>query len=88
MVSGDGRARLFYLPPYSSILNPIEKLWALMKRKWRAYLVETNMEVLKKDDVEREINHILRLELDAETIKRLIHCNLYALQQSLLSHLI
>ncbi|MFN9908437.1 MAG: transposase [bacterium] len=23
-----------FLPPYSSELNPIERLWQIMKRKW------------------------------------------------------
>ena len=27
-----------FLPTYSSELNPIERLWAIMKRKWIQYL--------------------------------------------------
>jgi transposase len=27
--------QLLYLPPYSADLNPLEKLWANLKRRWR-----------------------------------------------------
>ena len=30
----DQRFKLMYLPTYSSELNPIERLWSLLKRKW------------------------------------------------------
>ena len=26
--------KLMFLPPYSSPLNPVEKLWSVQKRKW------------------------------------------------------
>lgn len=30
--------KLLFLPPYSSELNPIERLWAILKLKWRKHL--------------------------------------------------
>ena len=30
--------KLLFLPPYSSELNPIERLWAILKSKWRKNL--------------------------------------------------
>ena len=30
----DARFKLMYLPTYSSELNPIERLWSLLKRRW------------------------------------------------------
>ena len=30
----DQRFKVMYLPTYSSELNPIERLWSLLKRKW------------------------------------------------------
>jgi transposase len=28
---------LLFLPPYSSYLNPVERIWGWIKTKWRAY---------------------------------------------------
>ena len=28
----------FFLPTYSSELNPIERLWSIVKRKWTYYI--------------------------------------------------
>ena len=33
---------LLFLPPATSILNPIEVLWAHVKRKWRERLLQSN----------------------------------------------
>lgn len=37
ILSGTGH-RLLFLPPYSPDLNPIEKYWAMLKRKMRKIL--------------------------------------------------
>lgn len=31
-----------FLPPYSSELNPIEKVWNLVKMQWRKLILENN----------------------------------------------
>jgi transposase len=33
------RVDLRYLPPYSCVLNPIERLWNLIKQQWRKKMV-------------------------------------------------
>lgn len=33
--------KLLFLPPYSPHLNPIEKLWANMKRSWSFHAIKT-----------------------------------------------
>ena len=30
---------MHFLPPYSSEFNPIERVWAMMKREWAQYLI-------------------------------------------------
>ena len=30
----DANFKELFLPPYSSVLNPIERLWSLFKRRW------------------------------------------------------
>lgn len=36
------KCELLFLPPATSILNPIEVLWAHVKRKWRERLLQSN----------------------------------------------
>ena len=31
---------LLFMPPYSSPLNPIERVWAIFKQKWSKYLAQ------------------------------------------------
>ena len=40
----DQGAELLFLPPATSIMNPIETLWAIIKRRWRQELVTTNVD--------------------------------------------
>lgn len=53
---------LLFLPPYSPELNPAEKIWALMKRKF------TNLFCKTLDDVSNFIEHTVR-NLIPESIK-------------------
>ena len=41
---GEKNYILHYLPPYSSELNPIERVWALMKRSWGQALTSEDFE--------------------------------------------
>lgn len=41
---GEKNYILHYLPPYSSELNPIERVWALMKRRWGQALTSEDFE--------------------------------------------
>ncbi len=45
---------LLFLPPYSSYLNPVERIWGWIKIKWRAYIM--SMPESDYIDREREIN--------------------------------
>lgn len=40
------KCELLFLPPATSILNPIEVLWAHVKRKWRERLLQSNQGVV------------------------------------------
>ena len=37
-------AELLFLPPATSIMNPIETLWAIIKRRWRQMLLMTDVD--------------------------------------------
>ena len=39
-------AELLFLPPATSIMNPIETLWNIIKTKWRKTLLMTDVEVI------------------------------------------
>lgn len=40
----DDRIKQIFLPPYSCTLNPIERLWALIKNKWRSEVYKATYE--------------------------------------------
>lgn len=42
--------QFIWLPPYSCSLNPIEKLWNLVKNKWRRQLVLHNKSEFQSDE--------------------------------------
>ena len=54
-----------FLPTYSSELNPIERLWSIIKRKWVRDL-QTYVEELQKIKNERGIE-----ELRVQTIEKI-----------------
>ena len=37
--------KAFFLAPYTSRLNPIERFWQVLKSKWKKELVQHNMEI-------------------------------------------
>lgn len=50
---------LVFLPPYTSSLNPIEKLWLVAKGKWRRHLVEKADEFFTGERMVLDIEEIL-----------------------------
>ena len=50
---------LLLLPPASSILNPIETLWARVKAQWRQQLLVTDTAVMGENWMRRELAAIL-----------------------------
>ena len=53
----------FYVPPYSSHLNPVERMWAQLKNHWMKYVAEREGIFLSEDhkaDVESVITTKVR----------------------------
>lgn len=40
----------FFLPPYSSAMNPIERLWNIVKQQWRNLLIKQELNESIDDD--------------------------------------
>lgn len=51
--------RALYLPPYSCALNPIERLWAIIKDSWRKVVLLRGQRLATSEDVIREIRRII-----------------------------
>lgn len=51
------KVKAFFLAPYTSRLNPIERFWQVLKRKWKNELVQHNMD---KYTEERAVDTIVR----------------------------
>ena len=54
--------RYFLLPPYSSFLNPIERVWAVFKRKWMDYLA-SQCGGFNGNDIEMHVKKVLDEEV-------------------------
>jgi transposase len=67
-----------FLPPQSCELNPIEKVWNIIKTKWRktSYLIlENNRSTNEKiEDAVRMIQGIAE-GIDQEMMKKVAQCN-------------
>lgn len=62
-----GKFEPFYLPPYSPDLNPIERLWMLLKAEWFTGFVAENMEQLL-ERLDLALNWVTdRKELNSKT---------------------
>ena len=49
---------LLFLPPASSVMNPIETLWAVIKRRWRQKLLMTDVELVGQRWIESNLGQI------------------------------
>ena len=47
------------MPPYSSTLNPIERLWSLVKNQWRKAVLIRNAEALSMQQARQMIEDIM-----------------------------
>jgi len=47
-----------FFPPYSCALNPIERLWNLLKQKWRRKLIE-KPNGMTEEEMKKELEKIL-----------------------------
>ena len=74
------RVTLRFLPAYSCTLNPIEKLWLVVKEKWRRAMIDARHEL--DDDQCVQLLQTL-LEAERESCKNLATCHLKFLIKSL-----
>ena len=68
-------AETLFLPPATSILNPIEVLWSVVKQRWRKLLASTSPELMNQGWMERSLISICR-GIESETLSRICHSHL------------
>ena len=80
-----------FLPPQSCELNPIEKVWNIIKTRWRktSYMIlENNRKTDEKvDDAVRMIQGIAE-GIDQEMMKKVALCNYKTMSLTLRGHLV
>ena len=64
---------LFFLPPYSSPLNPIERVWSRLKRRWAKYLSRITVKY-NMDNIERDIR-LVTAEVERELTFNCLHAS-------------
>ena len=84
-----GAFQQVFLPPQSCNLNPIEKVWNIVKRLWRAqaHLVDGEGMRERNEAAIHRLNGIVD-GLDAEKLKRVARSNFENMARSLRGHLI
>jgi transposase len=69
-----------FLPAYSCTLNPIEKLWFVVKDKWRLALIQ-HSEGLEDNQCMELLNNLL--DAERESSKNLASCHVRFMIKSL-----
>jgi transposase len=75
-----------FLPPQSCELNPIEKVWNLIKGQWRKNSYRILDIAKKKDDqLQATINAIngIAANMDKDLMKKIARCNYEAMTKTL-----
>jgi hypothetical protein len=85
----DAAFQQVFLPPQSCNLNPIEKVWNIVKRLWRAqaHLVDGEGMRERNEAAIHRLNGIVEA-LDPEKLKRVARSNFENMARSLRGHLI
>jgi len=69
-----------FLPSYSCTLNPIERLWLVIKEKWKRAMIQ-NIEGLEDDECVEILQQLL--DGERENCKKLASCHVRFLIKSL-----
>jgi hypothetical protein len=88
-VEFDENFQQVFLPPQSCNLNPIKKVWNLVKRQWRAqaHLVQADSMRDRNEAANNRLQGIVD-GLDAEKMKKVAKSNIENMARSLRGHLI
>jgi transposase len=70
------RCELLFLPPASSVLNPIEVLWAQVKRQWRQCLLTADVARIGESWMAAQLSQICR-SFDEQTLVNLARVHLH-----------
>jgi transposase len=80
-----------FLPPQSCELNPIEKVWNILKMKWRktSYMIlENNDKTEEKVQAAVDMIRCLADEADNEMMLKIARCNYKTMARALRGHLV
>ena len=74
---------LYYLPPASSFLNPIETFWAQVKRIWRRELIVSDVNVHGQDWMNNKLTQICQSfnEQELDNLSRAHHKEVFRVLQ-------
>ena len=71
----DSNFKELFLPPYSSVLNPIERLWSIFKRRWTQGLYHFSDELAQLQKKKVSVPRQSMIDLQALLGKMLFNVN-------------
>ena len=87
----DDRFQQKFLPSQSCELNPIEKVWNILKMKWRKtsnMILENNDKTDEKVQAAVDMIRGLADEADKDMMVKIERCNYKTMARTLLGHLV
>jgi transposase len=77
-----------FLPPYSCALNPIERLWAIVKNRFRSHQTRVAHEPDTPTTTIEETLERIFIELEPQMVKNVARSHYRSLHRSILGHLV
>lgn len=82
----DDRITQLFLPPYSCAMNPIERLWHIVKLRWRRVVLQ-HPDGFTEDEMEEEIRKVIN-DISQRQVRAISRSHVQFMVRSLRGHMV